>query len=539
VEPGDPAEDIRPLVANVAELLSLQAERRPDAVAVRDGHRSLTWAELDHEVQLVAAGLVRLGLVAGFRVAVCLRNRVEFVISYLGILRAGLIAVPLNPTSPTGEVVRVLADCGARACICEAQTAPAVRGAVGGLADALAGADEELRARAVVPLVVLVDGTAAAGEHTYGALLAAEPAPIAAPHDPESLAVLLYTSGTSGRPRAAMLTHRALLTNIEQATATRIEATRADDVVLCVLPLFHVYGLNAVLGQVLRKGACMVVVDRFDPEQTLDLVQREAVTNLPVAPPVLQAWLGVPDLAERLADVRMVVLGAGPMAPDAVASFSSLTGLTVHHGYGLTEAAPAVTSTLMSATVKPGSVGRGLPGIDLVVRDDGHSVEASDAGEIWIRGRNLFEGYWPDAQEGPGEDGWYATGDIGYVDHDGDLFLVDRLKEIVIVSGFNVYPSEIEDALAEVDGVVEAAVIGVADERTGEAVVAYVVGDPHQGLDDEELARRAREHCARRLARFKQPRDLHVVPELPRSVIGKVAKGRLRANERRRSMGLA
>lgn len=543
MEPRDPAEEIKSAVPNVAALLAVQVERQPDAVALADARGALTWAELDHEVDRVAAGLVQVGLVAGYRVALCLGNRREFVTSYLGTLRAGLVAVPLNPASPTGEVVRVLADSGARACICEADTVSAVRGAVGGLTDALAGAGDEMRARTVVPLVVPVDATTVPGELSYADLTDVDAAQIGghvvAPHDPEALAVLLYTSGTSGRPRAAMLSHRALLTNIEQAARTTVEAVRPDDVVLGVLPLFHVYGLNAVLGLVLRQGARLVVVERFDPVGTLELVQRESVSNLPVAPPVLSAWLGLPGLAARLASVRLVLVGAGPTTPDAVQSFAGATGLTVHHGYGLTEAAPAVASTLMSQTIKPGSVGAPLPGVELRVLDDGRQVEGEDAGEVWIRGGNLFAGYWPDGVEGPDADGWYASGDVGYLDADGDLFLVDRLKEIVIVSGFNVYPSEIEDVLGEVEGVLDAAVIGVADDSTGEAVVAYVVTDPDHGVDDETLAARVREHCEHRLARFKHPRDLHVVPELPRSVTGKVAKGRLRATEQRRSMGLA
>jgi long-chain acyl-CoA synthetase len=538
VEPPEPDEEIRPACDNLADLLRTQAAQRPDVVAISDAHRRLTWSGLDTEVDRVAAGLTRLGLVAGYRVAISLGNRVEFVTSYLAALRAGLVAVPLNPASPTGDVVRVLADCGARVCICEAGTAVPVRGAVAGLADALAGADPELRERSVVPLVVVVDAPALPGEHHYQDLAGTE-APIASPRDPEALAVLLYTSGTSDLPRAAMLTHRALLTNIEQAAQTRTEAVRQDDVVLGVLPLFHVFGLNVVLGQVLRKGARLVLAPRFDPAQVLDLVQRESVTNLPVAPPVLEAWAERPDVRQRLSSVRQVLVGAAPMTVELASRFEASTGVQVHRGYGLTEAAPAVASTLMSAEVRPGSVGRPLPGVELRIVEDGADVDAGETGEVWVRGENLFSGYWPDGDQGPGEDGWYATGDVGFLDEGGDLFLVDRLKEILVVSGFSVYPSEIEDVIGEVEGVLDAAVIGAADPAAGAAVVAYVVPDPAAGLGEERLAERIRAHCEQRLARFKQPRDLHVVPELPRSVTGRVAKGRLRATERRRSMGLA
>jgi long-chain acyl-CoA synthetase len=195
-----------------------------------------------------------------------------------------------------------------------------------------------------------------------------------------------------------------------------------------------------------------------------------------------------------------------------------------------------VTSTLCSATVKPGSVGSALPGVQLrLVDEHGRTPDGEDPGEIWIRGESLFSGYWPDGAGGPDAQGWWATGDVGFLDPDGDLFLVDRLKELVIVSGFNVYPVEVEDVVSEVDGVTDVGVIGVADPTTGEAVVAYVRAP---GRDPDELVAAVRDHCARRLARFKQPSRVEVVDELPKTVTGKVQKGRLRGLERRRTTGL-
>jgi long-chain acyl-CoA synthetase len=215
----------------------------------------------------------------------------------------------------------------------------------------------------------------------------------------------------------------------------------------------------------------------------------------------------------------------------------------VHQGYGLTEAAPVVTSTLCRSGAgehaKTGSVGAALPGIEIRLVDDaGHPPDGEDAGEIWVRGDNLFSGYWPDGSDGPDQDGWYGTGDVGFLDKDGELFLVDRLKELVIVSGFNVYPSEVEEVVAEVDGVDEVAVIGTEHPETGEAVVAYVRRAPDTQYAAEELEAVVREHCATRLARFKQPTEVHVVDELPHTVTGKVAKGRLREGRRRRNLGL-
>jgi long-chain acyl-CoA synthetase len=374
------------------------------------------------------------------------------------------------------------------------------------------------------------------GERSYDDLRS-EAASVVSPKDAEGLAVLLYTSGTSGRPRGAMLSHRALLANVEQASKTQPPPVVPDDVVLGVLPLFHVYGLNAVLGQVLYQGATIVLGRRFDPDDTLQLVASSGVTCVPIAPRVVVAWRDRDDVAEKLSAVRTLLSGAAPLEEELVRSFEQRTGITVEQGYGLTEAAPIVTTTVGSPVHKPGSTGRAIPGVELrLVDDTGHDVEADDPGEILVRGANVFSGYWPEGDGGPDVDGWLATGDIGFLDADGDLFMVDRLKELVIVSGFNVYPSEIEEVVYELDSVKECAVIGVPDEQTGEAVVAYVV--PAAGVERDDLVGRVLEHCERRIARFKMPSAIHIVDELPHSATGKVAKGRLRATEARRAMGL-
>lgn len=528
-------------VSNVADLLVRAAQDDPDRVALVEAAsgRRTTWAELDAEVDRVAHGLAALGLVAGYRVAIALPNRIEFVAAYLGALRARLVAVPVNPRSTTGETVRMLADSGARVVVADLSTAATVRSAVAGLEDALVGADEELRARTPVPRVVVASAPTLPGEVAWSDLGGEGGRDIPVPDDPDALAVLLYTSGASGRPRAAMLSHRALVANVEQAAAVDPPLVAGDDVVLGVLPLFHVYGLNAVLGQVLRQQARLVLVEGFDVEGTLHVVEDEAVTVVPVAPPVLAHWRDVDDLAERLRGVRTLLSGSAPLAPELLAEFEERTGVTVHQGYGLTEAAPVVTSTRPGETPKRGSVGAALPGVEIRLVDPaGHPPEGADPGQIWIRGDNLFSGYWPGGDDGPDADGWWATGDVGFLDPDGDLFLVDRLKDLVIVSGFNVYPIEVEDVIVELDSVAEAAVVGVPDEVTGEAVVAFVKPRPGSSLGTDELAEQVREHCAVRLARFKRPSRIEVVEELPRTVTGKIAKGRLRTTERRRHLGL-
>jgi long-chain acyl-CoA synthetase len=522
--------------SNVAELLSTAASREPEKTALSEATsgRSITWSGLDDLAQRVVQGLSDAGMVAGYRVMIATGNSIEFVAAYLGALRAGMVVVPVNPRSATGELMRMIVDSGSRMVIADGSTIDTVRQAVGGLNEALEAVGLEPAAR---PRIVTIGTTLSPGERGWDQLVATTGRPTPLRVDPEALAVLLYTSGTSGRPRAAMLSHRALLANVDQVSQVDPPMITGRDVVLGVLPLFHVYGLNAVLGQVLRQQARLVLVDGFDPEGSLDIIEDEAISVVPVAPPVFAYWMNVPGLEDRLGPVRLVLSGSAPLAPELTDAFTARTNVAIHQGYGLTEAAPVVTSTLCSKEPSPRSVGAALPGIEIRLLDDaGHAPSAEDGGEIHIRGANLFSGYWPDGADGPDSEGWWATGDVGYLDPTGDLYLVDRVKELVIVSGFNVYPSEVEDVIAELDEVAEAAVIGVEDELTGEAVVAYV--KPSAVGASDALVDVVRRHCEQRLARFKQPSVIHVVDELPYTITGKVQKGRLRATERRRALGL-
>ena len=523
----------RLVTVNVSDFLREAAENDPDGTALVE-HRSerhhLSWADLDSAADAIARALSGRGLVAGQRVAIVMANRVDLPIAYFGILRGGMVAVPMNPRSTTREIGRMLEDAKVRVVLCDEAGATQVREAVAG--------------RDASECTVVVDGTEPlAGETAFSAFLADAPdVDPAAPRDAEALAVILYTSGTSGKPRGVMLSHRALIANIEQTAAIDPPPVTRDDVCLGLLPMFHIYGLNGVLGQAVRQGACTVMVDGFDPGGLLDTIAAEGVTNLPLAPPVVAAWAGRDDLREKLAGVSLVLSGASTLDPELATTFFESSGHHVEQGYGLTETAPVIATTLGSPrgpgdAPKPGSVGRPLPGVEVrVVDSHGQDAAPGDPAELWVRGDNVFSGYWPDGVDGPREDGWYPTGDIGLIDGDGDLTLVDRLRELVIVSGFNVYPFEVEDVIAEVDGVVEVAVVGTPDEETGEAVLAFVV--PADGVDHDTISAAVQEHCLDRLARFKQPSRVVVVTGLPHSATGKVAKGRLRALARSDDLGL-
>lgn len=497
--------------ANLAGLVRDAARTRPDHPALIAGGRTFSWAQVDASTDLATAGYQGLGLRPGDRVALVLGNVPEFVFAYFGALRAGLVAVPVNTASTPSELGAMLADCGARAVVFDRGSSVAVR-----------------QTQAAADLIRIVVGAPAPGEKAFGSFAGA---PYPHPTGPEDLALLVYTSGTSGRPKGAMLTHRALRASVDQVhqlAATGVAAVTADDVVLLVLPLFHIYALNGTLAAAARCAATVVLVERFDPEQTLAVVREHGVTNIPGAPPMYIAWSTQPGLREAMATVRLLMTGAAPIPSAVLEQVTTATGLPVFEGYGLTEAAPGVSSTLVRGVAKPGSVGTALPGVELRLLDeDGEAAEEGDPGEIVVRGPNLFSGYWPDGSGGPDEQGWYRTGDVAYEDDEGDLVLVDRRKELVIVSGFNVYPREVEDVIHLHPGVAEVAVVGVPHPYTGEAVKAFVVPRPGASLSAEDIS----DHVATRLARFKWPTIVVLVDELPHSATGKVAKGRLREGE--------
>lgn len=492
---------------SLAELVRAAARRRPEAPAVVAGEQRLTWAELDAAVDRAAAGFAGHGLAPGDRVAIQLPNGPAWLLAALGGLRAGLIVVPVNTAYTDPELEYVLTDSGARLLVAATDRSP------------IAGVP-------VCPGPPDADG----------------PPPDVAV-DPAAPSFLAYTSGTTGRPRGAILTAAALRANQEQCLAMAPPPVREDDRVLLVLPLFHVYGLNAGFGLVAATGACAVLQETFDPRASLALMAEEQVTAVPGAPPMYQAWLAVADalgndaeLRRGFAAMRMASCGAAPLPEDVWAAMRDRAAVTVWEGYGLTEAAPVVASTLATGRAKPNCIGGPLPGVELELRDtatsgdDGPDEQLEDdeqlegPGEIWVRGANLFAGYWPEGVDGPDAEGWLGTGDLAYRDADGDLHLVDRRSDLILVSGFNVYPAEVERVLDAHPAIAESAVIGVPDPATGAAVRAVVVVRPGERLGFEEL----QSHAAESLARYKVPTSVHFLPSLPHSLTGKVSRARLR-----------
>ncbi len=495
---------------NLADLVREAARRTPDKPALLYRDAAMTWGELERHVAATAAGFAALGLAPGDRIAIALGNTPGFVVSYFAALRGGFVALPVNTGYTPAELEHVLGDSGALAVVGVRSAVPTLLGlSVPSLRHVVVSD----AATAPEGTVSLDDVAASGGEGMTES-----------PSGDEDLAVLLYTSGTSGRPKGAMLSHRALLANLDQCAAIEPPVVQEDDVVLLVLPLFHIYGLNPGLGMVARTGATGVLVERFDPADTLAEIRRRHVSNVVGAPPMYVAWSMLPDLSEAFESVRLLVSGAAPLPAAALTSILDRTGQHVFEGYGLTETAPVLTTTLMSEVAKQGSIGRPVPDVELKLVDEAGGVVEDDPGEIVVRGPNVFSGYWPDGAGGPDEDGWFATGDVAYADRDGDLFLVDRRKELILVSGFNVYPREIEDVLLRHPDVEEAAVIGIPHPYTGEAVKALVVVRAGAQLSADDVVA----HCAVSLARFKCPTAVEFVDELPHSATGKVSKGRLR-----------
>lgn len=529
-------------IHNLADAVRRSAARKPGAAALIGADDFvLTWRELDDAVDALAEGLRGLGVAAGARVAIALPNVPEFAVTLFGTLRAGLVAVPINPGYTARELVHLLGDSGASVLVATADVIATVAGirdqlsalthiyAVGGAADGAPPYDELSRAAAALV------SPAGGNQKVSG---------------DEDLAVLLYTSGTAGAPKGAMLSHRSLIANHRQVAGVVPPIVTPDDVVLLALPLFHAFGLNSGLGAVAWHGACGVLVERFEPVPALDLIARRKVTVVTGVPQMYAAWAGVDEPGQRLASVRLAVSGAASLERTVARAFTDRTGLPIFEGYGLTETAPVLTTALASPVPKPGSIGRPIPAVEVRLvggdgsvlaylgpdgiapeylvddfDDDAGGVPGTDPGEIVVRGANLFSGYWPDGSGGPDPDGWWGTGDVAYADADGDLFIVDRLGELIIVNGFNVYPHEVELVLAMHPAVAEAAVVGVPDPQTGHTVAAFVVLRAEKFLVTAgELAA----HCERNLARFKCPTGYEFVTALSHSATGKVRKGVLR-----------
>jgi long-chain acyl-CoA synthetase len=482
-----------------------------DSVALISANEVTTYGALREQVAAMRGGLVKCGVEPGDRVAIAMANNWYFVVAYLAALGVGAVVVPLNPQSPTAELVNELAAVEPRV-VCVGPTS--------------ASAFEAVDRDAVgVTTVIVPEGVVLPKTVSFEDLLISDAVPLV-DRAPDDLAVLMFTSGTAGAPKAAMLTHGNLLSNIEHVQATNTSALRSDDSLLGALPLFHIYGLNGALGQTLFVGASILLVQRFDPLASLQSIRERALTVVVGVPPMFESWVSLPVAEATRRDfesVRITASGASKLDPKLASDFFDRFGRVVGEGYGLTEASPVVTTADFTG-LRKGTIGLPVPGVQVrLVDHDGQDTLVGDPGEIWVKGANVFPGYWRDTeatQRALTTDGWLRTGDIAVADADGYLTIVDREKDLIIVSGFNVYPAEVEDALRLHVGVSDVAVVGSPHPHSGETVKAFVVAKPDRMLEEDDLIA----FCGRHLARYKCPTKITFVSELPYGLSGKLIR---------------
>jgi long-chain acyl-CoA synthetase len=475
--------------------------------------RTTTYGQLRRQVAALRAEFVALGLRRGECVALLCGNTPYFVVSYLAAVGVGAVVAPLNPTSPAPEIEKELA---------------VVQPAVVIIEPAALATWERIPSdvRHGVRTVMATEGHGIEGAHTLDEVFAGDGSVDSVDVDPLTPAVYMFTSGTAGSPKAAVLTHGNLLSNIEQATA--VENMSPSDVTFGVLPMYHIFGLNVMLCNTLAVGASIVLVQRFDPVSTIETLRERGVTVMLGAPSIWMALNQLLDVpADAFAKVRLALSGAAKLPEQVIHSLSNRFGLRVLEGYGLTEASPVVTTSI-DMPFTPGSIGRPVPGVEVrIVDENGDDAFVGDSGEIWVRGPNVFAGYLNDPEATArvlSPEGWLRTGDIAVADEDGHIFMVDRAKDLIIVSGFNVFPAEVEEVLTAHPDIVDAAVVGTAHPHTGEAVRAYVVLRPGTHLDEDTVV----DHCRAHLARYKCPSKVLFVDQVPRNMTGKLQRYSLR-----------
>jgi long-chain acyl-CoA synthetase len=544
--PGVPA-DISTPDESLSDLLDTAVRRFPDHVALDFYGATTTYRQLGDQVARAAQALSEHGVVAGDRVALVMPNCPQHVVAFYAVMRLGAVVVEHNPLYTADELEHQLADSGATVAIAWDKVVATLQSVA--LTTALrtiiainltAALPRSARWKLRLPIAKARKARAAMTTPTSGALhwdtllLGATPLPGDHPRPgPSDLATLQYTGGTTGVPKGAMLSHRNLRSNAAQGRAWVPTLEDGEEVVYAVLPLFHAYGLTLCLTFSMSIGAVLVLFPRFDVDQVLEAMRRRPATFLPGVPPIYQALAAA--ATERGADltsIRVGLSGAMSLPTSTVEEWEKVTGGFLVEGYGMTETSPVTIGNPVGAQRRPGTVGVPFPSTDIRivdVHDPSHVVAGDEPGELLIKGPQVFSGYWNRPDDTSAvllEGGWIRTGDIVVQDDDGFVTIVDRIKELIITGGFNVYPSDVETALRRVTGVADAAAVGVPHESGGETVVAAVVASPDVTLDPEAVRTAVREH----LTGYKVPKIVYVVDELPRTAIGKVLHRQVRAD---------
>jgi long-chain acyl-CoA synthetase len=484
-------------MSNLATNLTSTAALHPERPALLFAGSSQTYRELDATSARVAALLSDLGFVLGDRVGIMLPNVPEFAAIYYGVLRAGGVVVPMNVLLKKREVGFYLSDPGAK-----------ILFAWHGFAEAAHTAAAEAGAECI-----LVEPQAFAD-----LLKTREPAVDVVDREAQDTAVILYTSGTTGTPKGAELTHSNLGRNVE--VMLELLSVTENDVILGALPLFHSFGQTAGLNTAVASGASLALIPRFDPADALEIVQRAGVTVFEGVPTMFGAVLNHPGLADAdVSSLRLCVSGGASLPVELMRAFEDALGCIILEGYGLSETSPVASFNHADQVRKPGSIGTPVRGVEMKLLD----VSEAGIGEIAIRGHNIMKGYWnrPEATaEAIDADGWFRSGDLAKVDEDGCYFIVDRAKDLIIRGGYNVYPREIEEVLYEHPAVLEVAVIGFEHDELGEEVAAAVVLKDGSLVTADEL----RDFVKEQVAAYKYPRVLWLADALPKGPTGKILK---------------
>ena len=525
--PGVPATLEYPEVT-LDQFIEQSVAKHADLTALRFATISMTYRELWGRVLRCAAALAELGIGKGDRVALLLPNCPQYVIAYFGTLRAGGIVVQVSPLSTPRELVHHLSTSGAETIVVADMLYPMVQ--------------------AVLPQVNLrnVLVTRLRGEVTPGpearafeeVLMSTTGAPPDVQVTPDDVAVLQYTGGTTGIAKGAMLTHRNLVVNVLQSAAPNPDFPSGADLrVLTVLPLFHVYGMTVCMNLGLARGGELILLPRFEPAEVLETIKATQPTSFPGVPTMYVAINSVPNAEEYgVGSIRFCNSGGAPMPLEVMEAFEQRFGATIIEGYGLSETSPVTHVNPATGLRKPGTIGIPVPDTDaeIVDIDTGTRVlPPGEPGELRIRGPQVMAGYWgmPEETADTMRDGWFYTGDIATMDEDGYFTIVDRKKDMILASGLNVYPREVEEVLYEHPAVLEAGVIGVPDPYRGESVKAYVVLKPGASATAEELEAYCREH----LSAYKVPHAFEFRDTLPKSGVGKVLRRVLVEEERQRT----
>ncbi|EWT02249.1 acyl-CoA synthetase [Intrasporangium oryzae NRRL B-24470] len=494
-------------MTNLASNLVATAGRVPDKVGIKLDQIEVTWSGLHRAAAKVAGQLRAAGIEQGDRVTLILPNVPAYPVAFYGVLLAGGIVVPMNPLLKAGEIEYYYEDSGAKLSFVWPDFA-----------------EEAHKAAAQTGTRVVVCGPMGPAD---GELPDADPILEAADRADDDTAVILYTSGTTGKPKGAELTHFNLHRNA-QVSASEIMQMSEDDVIMGCLPLFHVFGLTCGLNTAVQRGCTLTLIPRFDPAKAIEVIGRDHVTIFQGVPTMYAAILNHPDGdGADTSSLRTCVSGGSAMPAQVMRAFEEKFHCQILEGYGLSETSPVASFNMPDAPTKPGTIGRAIPGCEMKLVDlDGNDTPPGDIGEIAIRGENIMKGYWnrPEATATAIPDGWFRSGDLATVDEDGYFTIVDRKKDMIIRGGLNVYPREVEEVLYTHPDVLEAAVVGVPDELMGEEVAAAVALRPGSTTTVEEI----QQYVKDRIAAYKYPRHIWRVDELPKGPTGKILRREVR-----------